>query len=208
MRQIGEHIGRLPLLELEYDEADLAGMMNSIKTAIAGHPSCGIITIISKLPLFVNAYHNEGINVEKYPLFLYDYNFKSAYNEDYIGCYTIVQSYPGNPRVQANTDLIDKLNKYKGNAVALGNQLFFVIYNAMMILSKGMNSVNDVSTSSNIRNGMYAITVDGPDGKMKILTSNYVVSHMVINKINAGKVYTFEMELPFTMMAKPYFPYV
>lgn len=132
----------------------------------------------------------------------------SAYNDNYIGCYAIVESYPGNPREKANTDLINKLNKYKGNAVSLANQLFFVIYNAITILSKGMNSIDGVLTSANIRNAMYDITIDGPDGKMKILTSNYVVSHMIISKIHAGKVYTFDMDLPFTMMARPYFPYV
>lgn len=198
------YIGKKPIAMIILNdtnyETDLKPLNNSYDSFLT-------ITFLEDQTIDFMTQYNEDFPSESYPIlisdFIFDY-FDGCDNESiYKGHYAQLPYYRRND-YEINIELRDLINEYKGKDVDNLNLDMIINYNAIQFIVKARTEAKD-NTATQLIQTLYNYRLDLPDGKGRIKTDNYCMSHVNIGKITSFTEVNMVFELPYPVVPREFY---
>lgn len=207
IKSLGEFVGREDSGTYIYDGGNATNITIDIETKFPNDKSVCIITILGSLTGEFLLYYNEStLTPDTAPLLITDFTLRLMNDYDSKLFYNHFggEAFYRRSKKSVNVALFNYIETYKGNPDDNVNQNMLVMYNTIQILVSALDGITSLD-SQTLRDKLYNVRLDLPNGLMGITSNNYATSHFLIVKIDDNKDVKEYMDLPYPIMPHPWY---
>lgn len=171
------------------------------------YPKLCIVTILASLTGdFLLQYTASGIDKAKNPVLITDFTLRlmNNYDNNLFAGHFGGEAFYRRSQKEINKALFEFIETYKGEPDDNVNQNMIVNYDIVQLLVEGLKEAQTTS-GKDLKNELYYIRLNLPNGLMGITKNNYATAHNLIVIVDDQKDAKEYMDLPFPIMPYPFY---